>query len=111
MTGGHTMDDGQTLYSCDGAYWLAMQDDGNLVLYTAAGATVWYTATMNRDPLVTEASMQANGNFVLYDKSGASVWSTGTSPNDGAYLDVGNDGYVRIYSASGTVLWKSVIDG
>jgi hypothetical protein len=39
------------------------------------------------------------------------VWDTGTNPNHGAYLDVGNDGYVRIYSASGTVLWTSVVDG
>jgi hypothetical protein len=111
MTGGHTMDDGQTLYSCDGAYWLAMQDDGNLVLYTAAGALVWYTATMNHDPLVAEASMQDDGNFVLYTAADAAVWSTGTSPNPGAYLDVGNDGYVRIYAASGKVLWVSVTDG
>ena len=109
LTGGHVLTDGQSLLSCNGVYMLGMQDDGNLVLYNNSGTALWYTATMNRDPLVADASMQDNGNFVLYNTSGASVWATGTSPNDGAYLDVGNDGYVRVYSASGTVLWKSIL--
>jgi hypothetical protein len=51
--------------------------------------------------------MQGDGNFVIYNSSGSGIWDTGTNPNEGAYLDVGNDGHVRIYSAAGTVLWES----
>jgi serine/threonine protein kinase len=111
LTGDHDLTAGQTLVSCNDAYSLDMQGDGNLVLRTSSGTTVWATVTMNEDPLVVKAAMQGDGNFALYNKSGSGVWATGTNPNDGAYLDVGNDGYVRIYSASGTVLWKSTVEG
>jgi len=39
------------------------------------------------------------------------VWDTATNPNPGAYLDVGNDGYVRVYSAADKVLWVSTVNG
>jgi len=110
LTGGHTLADGQSLPSCNGVYKLGLQDDGNLVLYNNASTAVWYTATMNENPLVVKATMLSDGNFVLSNSAGTSVWDTGTS-SSGAYLDVGNDGYVRIYSASGSVLWTSVVDG
>jgi len=111
LTAAQVLTAGQALASCSGDYSLAMQSDGNLVLRNSSGATEWYSGTAGETVPVTYASMQGDGNFVLYNQSGTGVWNTGTEPNDGAYLDVGNDGYVRVYSASGTVLWVSRVNG
>ncbi len=68
-----------------GAVRCTMQEDGNLVLYNAAGSPVWATGT-NGNPGAF-LSCQDDGNQVIYggDYSGAPVlWSSGTYPQSHA---------------------------
>ena len=104
LTANHQLAAGQTLVSCNGAYRLNLQADGNLVLYKGSSA-LWQSATAGS--AASRAVMQGDGNFVLYRSSGSVVWSTKTVGNDGAYLDVQNDGNAVLYSASGTALWST----
>ena len=60
-------------YLINGSAELAMQGDGNLVLYYA-GWVCWATHTNGKG--ATYAIMQADGNFVLYGPNG-SVWAAG----------------------------------
>jgi hypothetical protein len=94
----------QSLASCNGAYSLIMQGDGNLVLYQGSTA-LWASNTVGSG--ADEAIMQGDGNFVLYTSSGTSVWASNTAGNSGAYLNVQNDGNVVVYSASGAALWST----
>ncbi|HEY6492377.1 MAG TPA: protein kinase [Trebonia sp.] len=105
LLAGQSLKAGDSLTSCNGEYKLGMQSDGNLVLYNGSGA-VWNSGT---DDAVA-ADMQGDGNFVLYNSAGTGVWDTGTNPN-GAYLVVDNSGYLAVDSASGSVLWKSTVNG
>ncbi|MCZ8523205.1 MULTISPECIES: hypothetical protein [Paenibacillus] len=45
LNNGETLSAGQQLTSSNGAYFLKMQTDGNLVLYTASGQSRWSTST------------------------------------------------------------------
>jgi len=95
------------LLSCDGRFHLAMQTDGNLVLYQTSGPALWATGT-NPGPAVT-AIMQQDGNFVLNRGWGyytpEVVFNTATNPT-GTHLYVQNDGNLVVYSNS-TALWAS----
>jgi len=99
---------GQGITSRNGLYQLIYQCDGNLVLYGPGGA-LW--ATMTGGP-AGYAFMQSDGNFVVYNGNSVPVFYTATSSpaNAGAYLEVGDDGYVRLLHGiqSGIVtLWTS----
>ncbi len=54
---------------------LAMQGDGNLVLYAPSGTAVWHAGTFNRPG--ARLALQDDGNAVVYQGASA-VWSTGT---------------------------------
>jgi CHAP domain len=58
-----------------GAYALAAQGDGNLVLYSARGP-VWASRTFAS--VATTLAMQDDGNLVLYAVGGVPIWNTGT---------------------------------
>lgn len=117
-----------------GASYLVMQDDGNLVLYNAAGGAVWHSETSGQG--ISSLTLQEDGNLVLYKNSGQSTWSSGTHtvnhtsyptmtlPNDGIMykgqllqstdrkynLYFQGDGNVVLYGPSGS-LWSSGTDG
>lgn len=94
---------GQTFTS--GNYLVALQGDGNLVLYRQnAGALqpVWHTATHGTN--VTYAVMQTDGNFVLYSES-TPVWHTVTHGNPGAVMRLDSEG-LRIENALGQTIWN-----
>ena len=55
---------------------LAMQTDGNLVLYSSTNAPLWYTRTNGR--VITSLIVQNDCNVVLY-QNGAPIWATGTN--------------------------------
>ncbi len=65
---------GQTVFSPNGRNRLAMQGDGNLVLYGAGGA-VWGSATAGTG--ADRVAMQNDGNLVIYAGS-RPAWSSGT---------------------------------
>ena len=53
---------------------LAMQADGNLVLYNGAGDALWSSGT-NGTGGNNHLQMQSDGNIVVYTAGGAAVWS------------------------------------
>jgi len=58
---------------------VAIQSDGNLVLYKQSGGYVWKTSTSGRTG-GTVLVVQDDGNVVAKDRtSGAEVWSTETA--------------------------------
>ena len=95
---------GQALTSADGRYGLAMQEDGNLVLYHGS-TPIWSTATSNTN--AATLIMQGDGNLVLYNAQYDGVWSSGTAGNPGAGLAVQTDGNLVVYSSQGQALWNS----
>lgn len=81
--------------------YLALQTDGNLVLYARAGDAIWSTRTAgtgSRNRLV----MQDDGNLVLYNASGKAVWSSHTGKEvlgTGEKLTAGHR-LINVYSHS-----------
>jgi GH18 family chitinase len=103
-----TLNAGQSLASCNDQYYLAMQGDGNLVLYHS-GTGIWSTGTAGSTAV--KVAMQGDGNLVLYSSSGSPLWNSATSGNAGASLTVQNDGDVVINSTSGAMLWHTNTTG
>ena len=100
---GHGLHPGTSWTSCDGRFTLAMQTDGNLVLYSL-GVPMWATGTNGRGGDV--AVMQGDGNFVLYDGHSHPLFATGTNGHPGAWLALQDDGNAVVYQ-SGHPLWAS----
>ncbi|PYC67045.1 hypothetical protein C7C46_30535 [Streptomyces tateyamensis] len=95
---------------------LAMQADGNLVLYRKSdGAAIWSANTFNNPGAYL--SMQTDGNLVLYRSGGSAtsnwaLWTPNTWGNPGAYFLVQDDGNLVVYRAgggpaAGGALWAS----
>jgi hypothetical protein len=104
---------------------LAMQDDGNLVIYGPDDSAIWDTGIPDsladgdvlkpgwsrysaRDNV--ELIMQTDGNLVLYGAGGAR-WNTKTAGHPGAYATLQSDGNLVVYAPSGSALWNSVTEG
>jgi len=95
---------GDTLLSRDLQNVLALQSDGNLVLYSTFGAK-WSTSTVGTKP--SKLKMQSDGNLVLYDETGKALWHTRTYSNPGATFKLQTDGNMVVYASGGTALWSS----
>jgi Phosphate-induced protein 1 conserved region len=95
---------GQTLGSCDGRFQLAMQYDGNLVLYQGTSA-LW--ASNSYLSTGYSAVMQNDGNFVLYDVNQRPLFASNTWGRPGSALALQNDGNLVVYDTSGRPLWAS----
>ncbi|UEP29414.1 MULTISPECIES: protease pro-enzyme activation domain-containing protein [unclassified Burkholderia] len=100
VTEGTTLRPSQIVYSASGSHRLAMQDDGNLVLYnTANGAAVWNSGTYGNAGAY--AVFQTDGNFVIYSVSGKPLWFSSTNGTTfGQRLSVQDDGNMVIYRVS-----------
>ena len=101
----HGLSRGQAWGSCDGRFRIAMQTDGNLVVYSSGVAT-WTTHTNTGDIVV----MQTDGNFVLYDHHSHALWSSKTNGHAGAHLAIQTDGNVVVYAGT-KALWASDTGG
>jgi len=77
---------------------LVMQEDGNLVIYSADGKALWSTGTYG-NPGAYKV-MQSDGNLVIYSKDGKALWSSGTYGTPGAYDVMQEDGNYVIYSSN-----------
>jgi hypothetical protein len=79
---------GRPIWQSDtsGATKLAMQEDGNLVVYAAGDKPLWASGT-NGNPLAT-LRFQQDGNIVIYSATGKSLWATNTyaEPGSGSSL-------------------------
>jgi len=118
LTSGSTLPAGSSLQSADGRFVVAMQDDGNLVLY-AEGRAVWSNGFAGLPPgsFAGWLAMQTDGNLVQYAPQGRNPttqvawWNTRTHGNPGARAVIQNDGNFVVYSASGRGLWSTQTDG
>ena len=96
-----SLNPGQGRYSPNGAYWLVMQGDGNLVEY-GGGRARWAS---NTGVPGARAVLQADGNFVVYSPQNQALWASGSSGNPGAWAAVHNDGRLAVYRTNGTAAW------
>jgi len=85
------------IYSPDRRFLLALQTDGNLVLYQGSTA-IWSSGTGGKP--VRRCVMQTDGNLVLYGYDNTVYGSSNTSNNPASHLSVQNDGNVVIYHGS-----------
>lgn len=104
---------------------LVMQDDGNLVLYSAANAAIWSSkfghTGISRDTIRTDARMyggqglisndgrcraglQSDGNFAVWQENRV-VWMTGDRAGGGGYVTVQSDGNIGVWGRRGA--WES----
>jgi hypothetical protein len=102
VPGGTTLTAGTTISSQNGAAVLQMQTDGNLVLYTAAGA-VWASATQGAG---NRAVMQTDGNLVVYNSNGQPLWDSHTGYAGSSFLKIQDDGKLVIYGSAAPT-WQS----
>lgn len=93
----------QVKWSNNRQHKLVYQGDGNLVVYSN-GSPVWASNTPGKTPWRTY--MQGDGNFVVYSPNWKPVWNSGTYGNNGAYLQISDQGKLRIVN-NGRVLWST----
>jgi hypothetical protein len=60
--------------------WLQLRKDGDLVIFKADGHPLWSTASGRDGDTGSRLVMQTDGNLVIYRKSGRAVWSTTPPP-------------------------------
>ncbi len=109
LNSGQALASGQAIVSPDGHFELAMQTDGNLVVYNrdpAARDHALWSANSNSCG-GTRASMQTDGNFVVYNASGHACWASGTAGKGGSSLVMQNDGNLVVYDSKQHPLWSS----
>jgi len=102
----------QRTWSPNKSFYLSMQEDGNLVLYTKNDKAVWASGTYGKGTAPYNAIMQKDNNFVVYDSLNKPLWSSNTFNKDttGAYLAIQNDGYIGVYDGNDKLLWTSEYD-
>ncbi|MGW2874801.1 FG-GAP-like repeat-containing protein [Streptomyces sp. NPDC001233] len=108
IAGGNTITAGTILKPGDSltsnAARLTLQDDGDLVIVSNAGKTLWSTKTAGH-PGAT-ARFDANGNLAVIDSDGTTLWeSKTTAPGGKAVLQ--DRGNLVIYSVKSESQWSS----
>lgn len=84
---------------------VAMQYDGNLVVYRPDGGVAWHAGTV---VVASRLVMQADGNLVMYAPDGRALWHTNTYAWPGSTLRFGSDGNLVIYDQAGVARWDSM---
>lgn len=105
---GATLKIGQSLWSQNKKYQLAMQGDGNLVIRCRTRA-IWSTNTHNI-AIANGLRYQSDGNLVLYRYDRKAVWAN-PGMNESCYLRMQNDGNLVLYGCYGKVHWSSKTNG
>ena len=109
--------------------FLRIQDDGNLVLYSAGRQPLWDSMGYTRHPAVSyvprvnvtrldpgtsvttplggyRLDMAGSGSATVTDVHNVQVWTSGSTTAD-SYLVMQPDGNLVVYSSAGTPLWDS----
>ncbi len=94
------------LTSLNGSYYAVLQGDGNFVLYSSGGKSLWASGTSGTGAV--RARMQGDGNFVLRNAAGAAVWSSKTNGTGTVRLKVTNAGNLELLNASGQSVWQAI---
>ena len=93
LVAGEQIDAGSRMSSPNGQFHLAVQTDGNAVVYvTKTNRSRWSTNTLGAT--ADRLLMQADGNLVLYSADGSALWASNTAGHSGAQLAIENDGRV-----------------
>ena len=93
---------GGYLMSQDGRFSLALQSDGNLVVYGPSGP-VWSSQTGGH--AVTHLLMQSDCNLVLYNGA-TDYWASNTVGGSYCRTVIENTGQANIYNEAGLPVWK-----
>jgi hypothetical protein len=104
---GQSMPVGSKRWSPNGRFFLAMQGDGNLVVYRISdNRAIWASNTMGSGAV--KALMQYDGNFVLYTSYGVPKWSSNTIGRPDNFLLLQDDGNMIIDAMGApTVQWAA----
>jgi hypothetical protein len=108
LVAGTELKGGSWLQASNGRYQLAMQADGNLVLY-GDGHPLWASNTAGHPGAFL--TMQGDGNLVIY-QGHRPIWSSGTDRGGDAlyHLSLQDTGNVTIYSPAQKPIWASDTD-
>jgi hypothetical protein len=90
--------------STNGNFTLAMQGDGNLVLYDAMSRPIFATNTRSGAGAYSFV-LQSDGNLVLY-ASNVALWNSSTRGSGATALILQDDGNLVLYKASTPVWWS-----
>jgi hypothetical protein len=104
LTSGQRMSGGEALTSPNGRYILAMETDGNLVIYDV-DKPVWGSNTAGSGANITE--MRDDGDLVIYHEGDKPAWSSRTRGHEGAMLALQDDRDLVVYAPDGKRLWSS----
>ena len=94
----------QQLETADRRYRLALQADGNLVLYSTNRA-LWSSGTFGQPSKYLY--MQPDGNLVIYRENGTAAWNTMTNGRGASQLRIQQDGNLVIYGPGERSTWSS----
>lgn len=106
LSSGQNLEIAQLLCSTDARFQLAMQEDGNLVIYQE-GKAIWASNTGGSGATVT--IFQTDGNLVIY-KGSSAVWASNTGGRYATNLSMQNDGNLVLYKGSDAI-WASNTGG
>lgn len=106
---GQQVASGSTFAAPGGGFTLAMQSDGNAVVYAADGRVMWNSGTAGQGG--TRLIMQTDGNLVAYNSNGTAVWHTGTHGQPGVRMVMQSDGNLVLYRADNRPVWNSFAAG
>lgn|GEM_PF-2736824 len=111
---GEQISRGTMIFSSNREYFLAFQEDGNLVMYKSGSKNnskaIWSSKTYyNGNSYGILAAMQGDGNFVVYRKNGSACHSN-TSGSRASSAIVQNDGNFVLYTKDGKAVW-SILSG
>ncbi|MGW0916236.1 polymorphic toxin-type HINT domain-containing protein [Streptomyces sp. NPDC002784] len=96
--------------------WATMQDDGNFVVYSAAGTSLWSTKTAVGAGSGHFATLQDSGSFAVYDAAWKLKWSAGswigTAPvSSGTHSHTWDDeGHLATSTAPNNIVTKYLYD-
>ncbi len=100
LLAGQQLRRGDSLTSKNGQFLVAMQTDGNFVLYRKGGGAIWDAGTTGRGAV---AVMQTDGNFVIYNAANQPLWASNTAGRKGAFFVVQDDANLVIYVGTSPV--------
>lgn len=105
---------GRYLVSPYGNYYLVMQADGNLVLYSSGQFihhfATWSSGTNGKGSGPYRLVMQDDANLVIYDSTGTPTWASNTysaNPSSSYRLALQDDGNLVMYDANNGVVFAS----
>ena len=105
LTRGATLRRGATLTSENGRYRLAMQSDGNLVLYR--GSQALYQSGTRDSSGAAKLAFQTDGNLVIYRSDGRVLKDYGINGRGGVLLTVRDDGVLRVSTAGDATVFAT----